>query len=281
MKKYLGVLTALLCSASWFSSCELNEMNDVTFSGMQYSEQTKSIEIIPDTIELKYIYKGDSFISEALLYDDYMDILDPEVKEQYQNIWDRNLPGLLRHDDFVEYFDNEADLRISLKALFNGTRMDNYRPGIVDDNDDETDDFSYNPENYLARAFLYDDINFQDRKFPMYITHQDANEPVSIPNLKAESNFNDKTSSIKIHYYGSSATKCALLIVYENDTYNEYDSGHAIYMYANIYAREYFHRDLRALSVNTKLSPTSRSSWNDRISSCKFYICDINNLPNL
>ena len=38
MKKYLGVLTALLCSASWFSSCELNEMNDVTFSGMQYSD---------------------------------------------------------------------------------------------------------------------------------------------------------------------------------------------------------------------------------------------------
>ena len=71
---------------------------------------TKSVDFVPDTMDLKFIYQNKQYMSTCLVYDDYIDVLDEEVKVVYKSIKSKPMAALMRHDGFVEYFDKEEDL---------------------------------------------------------------------------------------------------------------------------------------------------------------------------
>lgn len=245
---------------------------------------TKSVEFIPDTIELKFVYKGEEYISNSLLYENYIDVLNPDVKFVYQEIKSKPMAALMRHDGFVEYFDTKEDL---MKSFSDRTKMKINTPseriGYNDGNGVLEDDWDNNPKRYKARAFLYDDRNFSGRRCKdIVLDNGDGGK--RIPNLKDYDSFNDKCSSLKVQNYNFGVY--ALLVVYENDTYNEYDSGNSYYFYAGYMSqeeREYSHANLKYIFVNqTPPVPTARiDSWNDRISSCEFYFCSPHNFPEV
>ena len=50
------------------------------------TSMTKSVDFIPDTMDLKFIYQNKQYMSTCLVYDDYIDVLDEEVKVVYKSI---------------------------------------------------------------------------------------------------------------------------------------------------------------------------------------------------
>ena len=50
------------------------------------TSMTKSVDFVPDTMDLKFIYQNKQYMSTCLVYDDYIDVLDEEVKVVYKSI---------------------------------------------------------------------------------------------------------------------------------------------------------------------------------------------------
>lgn len=248
------------------------------------TSMTKSVDFVPDTMDLKFIYQNKQYMSTCLVYDDYIDVLDEEVKVVYKSIKSKPMAALMRHDGFVEYFDKEEDL---LKKFGEHMKMEKAAVtksiSFSDQRGLPEDDWNNNPNRYKARAFLYDDKNFSGRRCKDIVL-ENPGDAVDIPNLKEYDSFNDKCSSVKVQNYNFGVY--ALLVVYENDTYNKNDSGNSYYFYAGYMDqadREYEHANLKYIFVDAVPPlPESRiDSWNDRISSCKFYFCSPNNFPEV
>ena len=128
----------------------------------------------------------------------------------------------------------------------------------------------------MARTFLYDDTYYSDRKCDIILPTEQSTK--NIPNLKTYAKFNDKCSSLKIQNYSDDQNLVAILVVYENDTYNIHDSGHSYYFYADYNNKEYVLGNLKYLYLKSNSPVTKSKSWNDRISSCKFYFSKTNQL---
>ena len=129
------------------------------------TSMTKSVDFIPDTMDLKFIYQNKQYMSTCLVYDDYIDVLDEEVKVVYKSIKSKPMAALMRHDGFVEYFDKEEDL---LKKFGEHMKMEKAAVtksiSFSDQRGLPEDDWNNNPNRYKARAFLYDDKNFSGRR---------------------------------------------------------------------------------------------------------------------
>lgn len=276
MKK-IYLLTLAVCSYSLFS-CNSDEILSEDNNNDVVSPTTKSIVLAPDTIELKFIYQGQQYVSTALEYETHIEIQNPEVKQVYDKLQSlESTSALVRHDGFIEYFDNESILAENLEGRINNTPTPNPRwIGFNDGNGDPQDDWENNPLNYLARAWLYDDTNYEDRSCKLFLSK--TTDRYDIEGLKSFDNFNDKCSSVKIQYYYGDPASISLLVVYEDAHYK----GHSFYFFADYYDKEFVYASLKALFYDSKPKPAPRKdSWNDRISSCKFYICRKDQLPEV
>lgn len=277
MKK-IYLLTLAICSYSLFS-CDSDEILSDNNNNDVVSPTTKSIALAPDTIELKFIYQGQQYVSTALGYETHIEIQEPEVKQVYENLQSlESTSALVRHDGFIEYFDNEPTLAENFESRVNSnpTPTPRFWLGFKDNNGDDDDDWENNKENYIARCYLYDDRNYKDRSCKLFL--KKTSDRYDIEGLKSFDNFNDKCSSIKIQYYHGDPALISLLVVYEDAHYN----GHSFYFFADYYDKEFVYANLKYIFYDSDPQPAPRKdSWNDRISSCKFYICPKNQLPTV
>ena len=98
MKKYY-LLTLVIC---FLSSCNSNEIINNESNNADWTNfSTKSVEIVPDTIELKFIYHEQQYVSMALGYDDHIDIQNLEVKKIYDELQSKPMTALVRHDGLI------------------------------------------------------------------------------------------------------------------------------------------------------------------------------------
>lgn len=270
---FLMLATIGLC----LSSCNSDDI--ITGNSNNGDLLTKSVEVVPDTIELKFIYQGQKYVSPALGYPTHIDIQDPDVKHVYDDLQSlEGLTGLVRHDGFIEYFDNASELSMNFedRVKSNVSPSPRFYIGFDDRNGVEEDNWDKNPDNYLARAFLYDDTNYMDRSCKLFL--DSTSKPIEIGGLKSYDNFNDKCSSLKIQYYHGDPSLLALLVVYEDSHFR----GHSFYFFADYYDKEFVYANLKYIFYDSIPKPAPRKdSWNDRISSCKFYFCRGNQLPEV
>lgn len=130
----------------------------------------------------------------------------------------------------------------------------------------------------IANAILYEDAygNGYSYNMPIY-----ASNPYVIyehPDFNNGPIGNDEVSCLFVNYSFSEPNGCALLEVWENKNYNKNDtetSKHYTYFMAS---KSHPHHSEHNLKTVQCLN--AHDSWNDRISSCKFYLSYIDVLPN-
>jgi len=138
-------------------------------------------------------------------------------------------------------------------------------------------------EDYIAWATLWDDDNYEDRYVSLPI--KTDGQRYDIPNLKSSDGFNDKCTSFRIQYnqaHAGAQNKMAVLVCYENDTYNQKNNGFAIYATAySAHSIRYFPNLKSILKRVAWHGPHTKAndSWNDRISSLKFYVTSYGDWP--
>lgn len=277
MKKYY-LLVLVACGLS-LSSCNSDEIASIENSNNEgNSPLTKSVELVPDTIDVKFIYQGQKYISPALGYENHIEIQNSDVKQVYDKLQSvETMTALVRHDGFIEYFDNTSDLAENFDNRVKSSITPSPRwLGFQDHNNDRNDDWDVNPDGYLARAYLYDDTNYLDRSCKIFL--KNTSDRTEIYGLKSYDKFNDKCSSLKIQYYHGDPALVAMLVVYEDAGYK----GHSFYFFADYYDKEFVHANLKYIFYDSEPKPAPRKdSWNDRISSCKFYFCRTDQFPTI
>lgn len=257
MKKHFFrfAVSAFIISSTFFS-CSSDEIISVLNDETEIIEEEKK-----EPEMLSFTYNDITYKSELRAVNDYYEIIDKNVKEEYERIMDiSNVVILVDEDGSMTFFDNEELLMKNVeKENKSSSLLRSYIPPVA---------------GMKTSALLWDDRNFSDRMVDLTIN---ANNPrYDIPNLKSYASFNDKCSSLKVSYAGDSGSQ-AVLIIYENDTYNTRDRGYAYYFIATAYKRLFQHANLKYIPKNAPWPYTK--TWNDRISSVRFYVTSFSNLP--
>ena len=106
------------------------------------SPLTKSVELVPDTFDVKFIYQGQKYISSALGYENHIEIQYSDVKQVYDKLQSvETMSALFRHDGFIEYFDNISDLAKNFDNRVKSSVTPSPRwIGFQDQNNDRNDD---------------------------------------------------------------------------------------------------------------------------------------------
>lgn len=239
-----------------------------------------------ETFTLTVVHNGKTYDVPAKTVGDSIVYLDQE----FSRIYETEIKG---KDDKAVLTYKTDDGRDVVKYYASADELEKENGIEYFENTEETPTFSRGgeslpiPYGIVGRAVLYDDKTFKDRDITF-----DISETIffAVPNLKNHSNFNDKTSSIRVFNllepnklysptgtpyreegvnatYGRDLRVC--LIGYENSNYG----GKILYCVSREYKpidlsltleqmRDVYHCDWRL----------SKIGWNDKISSLVFRI---------
>lgn len=260
----IGAIT-LFC----LSSCEENiELIDEVSSETSFL-QTKSVNMEIDTFNLHVIYKDVHYYSTCEIRNDSIFVLNPTLATLQDSLM--KLPEFtsLRLDyGMEEYFDSRED-------FFNKYGIRNMEEVSLVNN--AKDLLSIN-ENSIANAVLYEDKDGNGKSYNMPIYLSDLYKIYEYPNFNNGPIGNDEVSSLFVNYSLDEPDGCALLEVWENKNYNNNDtetSKHFTYFMAS---KNHPHH--AEYNLKTVQCLNAHDSWNDRISSCKFYLSYIDVLPD-
>lgn len=248
-------------------SCADHEYLDVNQHALSIAN-SKSIVDGVDTFSIHVIYNDQHYYSSCEIINDSIFIKNQELVSLQNRL--SKLPGFttLRIDYGIEeYFDSKEDFL--KKYGIRDMKEIKYKNNRISRSSNELS---------IANAVMYEDKDARGKSYNMPIYPSNPFKIYEHPNFNNGPIGNDEVSSLFVNYSFSEPDGCALLEVWENKNYNDNNtetSKHYTYFMASK-----AHPHHAEYNLKTVQCLNAHDSWNDRISSCKFYLSYIDVLPN-